>query len=43
MKTRPRAHLLSWQTAGLALVGAGVLAWAVGFLIGLMVRVLFGT
>jgi hypothetical protein len=43
MKTRLPAHLVSWQTAGLVLAGAGVLAWGVGFLAGLIVRVLFGT
>jgi hypothetical protein len=37
------AHLVSWQTVGLALAIAGVLAWGVGFLVGVIVRVLFGT
>ncbi len=43
MKTRPPAHRISWQTAGLALAAAGVLAWFVGFLVGLIVRFVFGT
>ena len=43
MKTRPHAHRISWQSAGLALAAAGVRRLVVGFLVGLIVRFVFGT
>ena len=42
MKPDPTVHPIPWQKIGLALGGAAIVAWAVGFLVGLLVRYVFG-
>ena len=42
MKPDPPLQRIPWQKIGLVLGGAAIVAWAVGFLVGLVVRFVFG-
>jgi hypothetical protein len=42
MNTRPRLQRLTWETIVLAIGGAVFVAWAVGFLAGLVMHFGFG-
>ncbi len=42
MKPDPTVQRIPWQKIGLVLGGAAIVAWAVGFLVGLLVRFAFG-
>ena len=42
MKSDPSVQRIPWRKIGLVLGGAAIVAWAVGFLVGLLVRFAFG-